>query len=368
MTRSIFLFTLIITTVASTNAQNLEFTDFKVRDDQNVWTYSVICPQSVDSLVVELNIPRAAYVKQVPRTTEYSLEKRIVTSTKKDLLEKKRVKSKTEYSLKQKRLEDGNLQIKFFPFDNSNQTIVFEVIAPKNMTKNGEINWTINPGSNNKSKLPGPVNNPIIRPVLTMGGSWKFWGEDFKVEHNAVLVDYDGHFRPSLSAGFMLNCLNLDHKCVQAINFLLSLEFGVDSSKIIDGFVGGFTFRIPRFPEIFLGISMRTEQKLRSGFEEAAKELVMDIKKMNIEKLSVRDTDRNNINYYKAIKWNFDRFKKLKEPKDYDGFPTFDPRDGSPIFYGNPLIDHTNWAFVCGIAVPIDIGNWIPNWIGKIIG
>ena len=353
MTRSILLFMLTIATVASANAQNLEFTDFKVRDDQNVWTYFVIRPKkSADSLVVHLKIPRSAYVKQVPRTTEYSLEKRIVTPKKKNSLEeKKRVTLKMEYSLQQERLDDGKLRIKFDPLDTANQTITFEVIAPKNMTKNGEINWTINSDAN-KGTIPGPVasNDPIFRSVLTMGGSWRIRGEDFKVENNAVLIEYDGHFRPSLSAGFMLNCLNLDHKCVQAINFLLSLEFGVDSSKIIDGFVGGFTFRVPRFPEIFLGVSMRTEQELRSGFIIVAKKLDIDIK--------LKDKDD---------KWNFARFNGLGNLKDYDGFPTIDPRDKEPIFYGTPLIDHTTYTFVCGVALPIDLGNLIPNLIGKIV-
>ncbi len=380
MTRSIFLFTLMIATVASANAQNLEFMGFNVRDEQNVWTYSVICPQMDNSLVVELKIPRSAYVKQAPRTTEYSLEKRIVTSTEKDslterivistekdsLTEKKSVTPKIEYSLRQKRLKDGTLQlqIKFLPTDNADKKFNFEVIAPKNATKNGEIAWTIEASPKNiEGMAPGPVasNDPIIRPVLGVGGSWRFRGKDFKVENDAVLIKYDGYFQPSLNTGFLLNCFN-------SLDLLLSLEFGVDSSKIIDGFVGGFTFRIPRFPEIFLGVSMRTEQKLRSGFEEAAKELVADIDEKVLEKRSVENTSRDSINYYKAIKWNFDRFKELNEPEDYDGFPTFDPRDGSPIFYGTPLIDHTNWAFVCGIALPIDIGNWIPNLIGKIVG
>ena len=84
-----------------------------------------------------------------------------------------------EYSLQQERLDDGKLRIKFDPLDGSNQTFTFEVIAPKNVTKNGEINWTIFPDSSNTGTIPGPVasNNPIIRPVLTMGGSWKFWAK-----------------------------------------------------------------------------------------------------------------------------------------------------------------------------------------------
>ena len=357
MTRFIILFALIITTVASINAQNLEFTDFKVQDDQNVWTYFVIRPKkSVNSLVVHLKIPRSAYVKQVPRTTEYSLEKRIVTPKKKNLLEdKKRVTQKMEYSLQQERLKNGNLQIKFDPLDSSNQTFTFEVIAPKNMTKNGEINWTINLSSNNKGTIPGPVasKDPIIRPVLAMGGRWRNDDfVDFKMENNAVLIKHkqENKFQPSLSAGFLINCFDWDNRWLQSLDLLLSLEFGADGSKIIDGFVCSFTFRAFRLPELFVGVSMRTEQELRSGFMIVAKKLEMDIK----------SKDKDN-------KWNFDRFNGLLNLEDYDGFPTINPRDGQPIFYGTPLIDHTNYTFVCGIALPIDLGNLIPNLIGKIV-
>lgn len=387
MTRSIVLFTLIIKTVASADTQNLEFIDFKVRGDQNVWTYLVVCQKSCDSLTVWLEIPRAAYVKPVTSTTEGSLEERDVTSTKKDSLkekksvtstkkdskQKKRVTPKMEYSLRQERLPDGTLKVKIAPSDTAKQTSTFEVIAPKNMTKNGEIGWTINSDpKETKRKVPGPIalNNPIIRPVLAMGGSWRFRVTDFKVENNAVLIKYDGNFRPSFSAGLMLNCLNLNNKL--NADLLLSFEFGIDSPKIIDGFVGGLTFRVFRYhdfrlPELFVGISSHTMQKLRSGFKKAAKKLANDINAMSIDSLSELNTEDNKINP-EAIKWNFKHFRKLNKSKDYDGFPTIDPRDGSPIFYGTPLIDYTNWAFVCGVAVPLDLGNWIPNLIAKIVG
>ena len=103
MTRSIVLFTLIIKTVASANAQNLEFIDFKVRGDQNVWTYSVSCPISGDSLTVWLEIPRAAYVKPVTSTTEGYLDEWDVTSTKKDSLNEKKIMTSTEKDSKQKK-------------------------------------------------------------------------------------------------------------------------------------------------------------------------------------------------------------------------------------------------------------------------
>ena len=367
MGRSIVLFTLMITTVASASAQHLEFIDFKVSGDQNVWTYSVICPNgSADSLVVHLKIPRSAYVKQVPRTTEYSLEKRIVTPKKKNSLEeKKRVTLKMEYSLQQERLDDGKLRIKFDPLDGSNRTFTFEVIAPKNVTKNGEINWTIPPDSSNTGTIPGPVasKDPIIRPVLGVGGSWRFWEKDFKVENDAVSIKYEGYFQPSLNTGLLLN-FNWKNKRFQYLGLLLSLEFGIDDSKIIDGVVCGLTFCVPRFSEIFFGVSMRTEQKLRSEFEDIAKELANDINAMTIEELKKKD---NKINP-QTIKWNFERFMNLDESENYDGFPTINPIDKEPIFYGTPLIDHTNWALVCGIALPIDLGNWIPNLIGKIVG
>ena len=337
----------------------------------------MICPQSVNSLVIQLNIPRVAYVKQAPRTTEYSREKRIVTSTEKDslterivtstekdsLTEKKSVTPKMEYSLRQKRLKDGTLQlqIKFLPTDNANKKFNFEVIAPKNATKNDEIAWTIEASPKNiEGMAPGPVasNDPIIRPALGVGGSWRFWGKDFKVENDAVLIKYDGYFQPSLNTGFLLNCFN-------SLDLLLSLEF-VDGSQIIDGVVCGLIFQVPRFPEIFLGVSMRTEQKLREDFKKVAKKLAKDINAMSMKKLLKLNTKDNKINP-ETIKRNFARFKKLEKPEDYDGFPTLDPRDKEPIFYGTPLIDHTNCALVCGIALPIDISDWIPNLIGKII-
>ena len=122
MTRSISLFTMIIAVVASANAQDIQFKDFKVRNDQNVWTYSMTCPKSVDSsVVIQLEIPRTAYVKQVSQTTESSKE------------EKTSAKPKMEYSLQQKR-ENDSLKLTFLLSDSKSQTITFEVIAPKNWT------------------------------------------------------------------------------------------------------------------------------------------------------------------------------------------------------------------------------------------
>lgn len=171
----------------------------------------------------------------------------------------------------------------------------------------------------------------------------------------------------SFSAGLVLNCINWNNKA--AVDLLLSAEFGVDSSRVIDGLIGGITVRTFQFrkfklPELFVGVSFRTEQKLRRGFKKVAKKLVEDINEMDIEALSTLNTKDNKINP-KAIKWNFDRFKKLKESKDYDGFPTIDPRDKEPIFYGTPLIDRRTCALVFGVIVPIDIGKGISDWIGK---
>ena len=304
MTRSIVLFTLMIATVASASAQNLEFNlecmSFKVRDDQNVWTYSVTRPKSGNPLVVRLEIPRAAYVKQVSRTTEYSLRQKIVTttmknpqqdkkviSTTKDSLKKQSVTPKMEYSLRQKRLKWGTLQLEFVMFSTAIQTITFEVIAPDNETANGEIAWTIKASPKNiEGTAPGPIglDDPIIRYVLTGGYSHKFGDSvGFKTENNAVLIKYEGNRRLSFSAGLVLNCINWNNKA--AVDLLLSAELGVDSSKVIDGFVGGLTFRALRFhkfrlPELFFGVSMRTEQKLRSGFKKAVQQLAMEIEKL----------------------------------------------------------------------------------------
>lgn len=370
MIRSIFLFTLIIVTATSVNAQNLDFIDFKVSSDQNVWTYSVTRSKSIDSLVVQLEIPRSAFAKKVTSKINDSL-----------------MTPKTEYSLRQKRSICGNLQLEFSLLDTQNQTITFEVIAPKNVTKNGKIGWTIKANSKeNKGSGPGPIGlgNPIIRYVLTGGYSLKGNSRiDFKVENGAVLIENYSRKQHSFSAGIVLNVLNLNNKL--SADLLLSAEFGVDSSRVIDGFISGVTvqalqFRKFRLPELFVGISFRTEQKLRSGFKDVAKKLVKDINEMDIKALSALNTKDNKITP-KAIKWNFDRFKKLLKNcekkkncenkinvKVYDGFPIIDPRNKEPIFYGTPLIDRINWAFVFGVIVPLDIGNWVPNWIGKRLG
>ena len=229
MTKSIILFTLMIATVASAHAQDLQFTDFTVRNDQNVWTYSVIFPKSAKSLVVRLEIPRAAYVKQVSQKTGSSNQK-------------KRVKPKMEYSLRQKR-EKETLNLKFQPPDSKNQTITFEVIAPKRVTKNGEIAWAIETNSKkNNGTAPGPIglDDPNIRTVITAAGRWgDSYFSTINTGSKTILLKNDGHFQTSLSAGLALNFLNWNNKC--ALDLLLSLEFGADSTKVIDGVICGLT-------------------------------------------------------------------------------------------------------------------------------
>ena len=412
MGRLLILFILVIAAVTSANAQNLEFIDFKVRDNQNVWTYSVTA-KSKESLQVCLEAPRSAYVKRVLQTTEDSKEERAVTSTKKDSLRKKkvvisttedslkktsatsttedteqtsvtsttedteqtkRVIPKMEYSLRQGRSTLGTLELTFKSAEKSDseQKFTFEVIAPKNVTKNGEIVWTINSGSKKKGTLPGPIDvgDPIIRYVLAAGYSLKDnFDVDFKVEDKAVLIKNESRMRHSFSAGLVLSCLNWNNKV--ALDLLLSAEFGVDSSRVIDGFIGGITVRAPQFrkfrlPEVFVGVSFRTEQNLKSGFKQVAQELANDINAVTIKELSKLNTKDNKINP-EAIKRNFARFNGL-EPCDYDGFPTFDPRDKEPIFYGTPLIDRTNCALIFGFIVPLDIGNRVSSWIGTRLG
>ena len=62
---SVVVFALIIAAVAPANAGGLQFRDFEVRGDQNVWTYSVTSSKTSRKLTVVLTIPRSAYVKPV---------------------------------------------------------------------------------------------------------------------------------------------------------------------------------------------------------------------------------------------------------------------------------------------------------------
>ena len=396
MRGSIFIFTLMIAAAASANARDLQFKNFEVRDDQNVWTYSVTCPKPDTKLDVLLEIPRSAYVKmatskkgypikrqekvttttkesqkqeKVTTTIEDSRKHETVTTTTKDSLHESAVAPGTQYSMRQSRKKCGTLEIEFALLDTANRTITFEVIAPKRVTKNGEIEWTICPKvaaiAPCSGTAPGPVgiDDPIVRPVLAIGGIWRddeFI--DFKFENKAVLIKHkpENRLRPSLSAGFLLNCFNWDCKYIQALDLLLSFEFGVDSEKVIDGFVCGLGFRVKRKFDFFIGVSMRTERELRPGFMKVAKQLSDDIETGGMDSLLVLDTEDNDINP-KVIKWNFDRFMDLNDLENFDGFPTFDPRDEMPIFYGDPLINHTKWTMAFGLAVPLDIGNWIPD-------
>lgn len=355
MTRSIVLFTLMIATVASANDQNLEFMDFKVRNNENVWTYSVTCLRPVDSLVVQLEIPRAAYVKQVSRATEYSLKKRGVTSTKKDSLEeKKRVTPKMEYSLQQERLKDGNLQIKFDPLDSSNQTFTFEVIAPKNMTKNGVIDWAIETDAANGT-VPGPtvlLDDPsFFRPAITVGSNWRCDDYiDFKIENNVMLIENDSRMRPLFGIGGLLKIGNIQKK---PLDLLISIELGKDSTKVIDSFVLGLGLRMNRHLNLYAGVLVHGGQAVSPGFKDVAEQLVTDIKDMKIEAPSAMEKDSTHIDY-KAIQKGF-RFENLEKLEDYDGFPIIDPRNEKPIFPGPPLINSTNWAFVFGVALSFDV-------------
>ena len=139
MTRSIVLFTLMIATITSANAQKLEFIKGpEIRNDEKVWTYSVIRPQSKKPLTVQLTLSDFAHVRGVI--------------------------SAMEATLQQKRLETENLvQLTFTPTDTStfenqteDQTFTFEVIASKSVIKNGEINWTIEATPNINGTVPGP--------------------------------------------------------------------------------------------------------------------------------------------------------------------------------------------------------------------
>ena len=347
MTKSIILFTLmiVIATVISANAQDLQFKDFKVRNDQNVWIYSVMYPKLAKSLVVRLEIPRAAYVKQVSQTTESSNQN-------------KRAKPKMEYSMRQKRSIGGTLRIEFKLLNTKNQTIAFEIIAPKRVTKNGEIAWTIETSSKNiEGTAPGPIglDDLNIRTVITAAGRWgDSYFSTINTGNKTILLKNDGHLQTSLSAGLALNFLNWNNKI--ASDLLLSLEFGADSTKVIDGVICGLTFRALRLrtfklPEVFIGVSFRTEQGLRSIFKEKAKNLVRDIKKLP-------DTEEN-----KGIKSDFKRFKKLKNNEDFDGFPTTNPITGQEIYPGPPLVDDMNLAYVFGVAVPTALVSGIADWI-----
>lgn len=206
--------------------------------------------------------------------------------------------------------------------------------------------------------------------MLAIGGIWRndeFI--DFRVENNAVLIKHkqQNKFRPSLSAGFLINCFSWDHGHINSLDLLLSLEFGVDGEKRIDGFIFGLGLRLKRKFDLFAGVSMRTERELRTGFMDVANELSKEINAEGIDSLYVLDTRDNDINPT-VIMWSFDRFKNLNNPKEFDGFPTVDPRDPNPIFYGDPLIDHTNWSVVFGVAVPLNVGNWIPDWVKTRLG
>ena len=336
MARTIFLFTLMIATINSANAQELRFMDHKVSGHEKIWSYALKCRDSESSCAILLDIPKSTYVRLATR--------------------EEKVPPNPGQLLKQERTGQASLRVQFENGEIKNQWIYFEVKAPKSETKNGKIAWAIEPNCFEKNvRLPGPVpDDTTVQPFFTVGGSWSRRGNDFNVVNNAVSIEYDGNFRPSLTAGLLVD---LKYKCFESMkmDLLLSLEFGVDSSRLIDGIVVGLALPGPRFGNLFLGVSMRTQRKLRTEFETVAKIIAEEINSTSIGSLSVLSTKDNKINA-KAIKCNFERFNSLNNPTDYDGFPTVDPRDGTTIFYGSPLIDYTNWVFVCGIAMQIDVG------------
>ena len=387
MIRSVVLVALMMGTVNSVNAQNLEFKNFKVRNDQNVWIYSVKPRERVGLLFIFLDIPRPAYAKlatqnngfpskqQAKLTTfeEYTLREKKVTTTMKDSLHQNRVitttkdslqrkrgkkrtedpalriavKPKSEIWMKQRRINHGTLKLVFNFLGDSKQRITLEIVAPKNVTKNGEIVWSIVTSlRTRKGTAPGPigVGDPTVRYVIA-GGVSCCWGDsvaDFMLRNNALVIENEKRRRPTFSTGIVLNFFNWNNKV--ATDLLLSFEFGVDSSRVIDGFVWGLTFRGLQFrsfrlPELFFGSSHRIVQTLRQDFKEKARKLVPD-----------RFTDEN------------------VDDSTFDGLSIYTPGTDDPIFPGTPLKERTTWAFVCGIVVPIDVGNWLADWLRTRLG
>ena len=337
MTRMMYLFPLIILAVNSANATELRFIEFKIDENEHIWTYAVTCPESLDSITVHLEIPNSAYVRLTPRV--------------------EKVSPIPGHIVKQKRIGQDSLRVMFVNVDAGNRWIYFDVKAPKSETQNGEITWTLMRNSGNEDvRVPGPVPKdvPFVRPAIMIGGSWSLCGKDFSFQDNGVSIKYDGIFLPSLGAGIILD---LKCRCFQdkGIGLLLALEFGVDSDRLIDGVVTGLSFPVSRYAELTLGVSMRTDRKLRDRFKTAARKLKADLNSVGIVTVSTQGTKDYEINSM-AFDQDFRRFRSLEKPEDYDGFPTIDPRDGTPFFYGTPLIDYINWVFVCGISVPIDVG------------
>ena len=348
MPRLIGLFTLMLATLASADAQqNLTSTVPTARDNENVWTYSVTRrPPSKDSLTVQLAIPESALVVALTPITEATLQ--------------------------QERLGTGNLIRLTFTLTpapaqapatpaSEYQTFTFEVIASQNLTAPGMVDWTIEANPNITGIAPGPTvlyDPSILRAFLAAGGSWlRDDVVDFKIEDGDMLVENNSQMRPSAVAGVLLKIFDfqtvfgwrLEEK--KTIDFLLSLEFANATSKTLDGFVFGLGFGVNQYLEVYGGVSVRTGQEISDGFRKAAQQLAREIR-------GLRDTDEN-----KRIRSDFARFSKLAKDtsndNDFDGFPTISPITNEQFFPGTPLINSTNSAWVVGVALPIDIFNLI---------
>ena len=325
MTRSIVLFTMVIVTINSANAQKLkliEGPDEIGNNVSNVWTYSVTGNPDT-TLVVRLELPRCAYVRLVSNARD---------------------------TLRQERLGTGNLIRLEFP--DTNSTFTFEVIASKSETKNGEIDWTIEAKPENiKGTICGPIalyDTSILRFVIATGLSWRSDDIiDFKMQNGVILIENDSKWRPSLALGALL-------RIAKPVDLLLSFEFASATSKVLDGFVGGLGVELNKYLEIYVGGSVRIGQEVSFGFNNAAQVLAREIQELP-------DTTDENI----RIKQDFLRFNKnnkdFESDKYYDGFSTISPITKEPIFPGEPLNKSTNWALMIGFALPIDIFNLIRN-------
>ena len=367
MTKLVIVGILMGTTAAAINAQQLRFIDLKISEIENVWTYAVCPSDKSDSLTVLLEIPEVAYVT-LARSD--SLRERIVQPAQvgvnfafpeslsikvapsnsvgvqvalPEYISVKLVPSKSVAAnestpipgllIRQERTHGDNLRIQFKNVDTKNQWIYFHVKAPKSKTRNGRIAWTVEPNCVNKNaRLPGPIpNDQFVRPALTVGGSWRIYGEDITIHDDAVPIEFDGVFRPSLSVGLLLD-LNRGNSWVRNVDFLLSIEFGVDVSRLIDGVVFGPTYRMSQYAQCFLGVSMRTKRNWRKENEALVQQLAEEINTKRDYSNSPQNNTQNKIN---------------------------------PDVLR--LTEYMNWVIVCGIAVPIDVPKLI-DVVRKIPG
>ena len=172
----------------------------------------------------------------------------------------------------------GKLKLVFERTGASSQTITFEVIAPKRVTRNGEVAWTICPNGNNDSctgYVPGPVGvgDPWVRYVLAGGISFCEKSKlDCVSTNNGNMTERCGRKPQSFSAGLALNSLNLNNTF--AADLLLSFEFGVERSRVIDGFICGVTLlgfqsRNIKMPQNLFGTIFSYEKRLRPHHQAA---------------------------------------------------------------------------------------------------